>query len=232
LKTIAFIFARGGSKGMPGKNIRILGGKPLIVWSIEIAMEISEIDRVIVSTDDENIAAVGKEFGAEIINRPAELAQDDTPEWLAWQHAVKWLEDKGEYFDRFVSLPTTSPMRSKEDVMACLNLLDNQTDIVVTMTETTRSPFFNMVREENGIVKLLVDANKSYSRRQDTPKAFDMTTVAYVTRPKFIKQHQSVFDGMVKSVVIPEERAIDIDTKLDFEIAEMLINKRMGGYVK
>jgi CMP-N-acetylneuraminic acid synthetase len=232
LKTIAFIFARGGSKGVPGKNIRIIGGKPLIVWSIEIALEISEIDRVIVSTDDENIAAVGKKFGAEIINRPAELAQDDTPEWLAWQHAVAWLENKGEYFDRFVSLPTTSPMRSKEDVIACLNLLDDKTDTVVTMTETTRSPYFNMLSEENGYVKLLVDAKKSYSRRQDVPKAYDMTTVAYVTRPEFIKKHKTFFEGMVKSVVIPEERAIDIDTKLDFEIAEMLINKRKDGYAK
>lgn len=232
MKTFAFIFARGGSKGVPGKNIQILGGKPLIVWSIEIAREISEIDRIIVSTDDENIANVGKEFGAEIIMRPVVLAQDDTPEWLAWQHAVDYFENKGEYFDRFVSLPTTSPLRSKEDVMACLNLLDNQTDIVVTMTETTRSPFFNMVREENGYVKLLVDAKKSYSRRQDTPKAFDMTTVAYVTRPEFINKHQSLFEGLVKSVVIPGERAIDIDTKLDFEIAEMLINKREESYAK
>ena len=231
MKTFAFIFARGGSKGVPGKNIRILGGKPLIAWSIEIAREISEIDRIIVSTDDENIAAVGKEFGAEIIKRPFLLAQDDTPEWLAWQHAVDWLENNGEYFDRFVSLPTTSPTRSKEDVSGCLNLLDDKTDVVVTMTETTRSPFFNMVREENGFVKLLVDSNKTYSRRQDTPKAFDMTTVAYVTRPEFIKRNQSIFDGMVKSLVIPGERAIDIDTKLDFEIAEMLINKRKEDYV-
>ena len=225
MKTFAFIFARGGSKGVPGKNIRILGGKPLIAWSIEIAREISEIDRIIVSTDDENIANVGKEFGAEIIMRPVVLAQDDTPEWLAWQHAVDFLENKGEYFNRFVSLPATSPLRSKEDVMACLNLLDNQTDIVVTMTETTRSPFFNMVKKTEGYITLLMDGKTNYSRRQDTPCNFDMTTVAYVTRPEFIKINNGIFEGRVRAINVPKERAIDIDDELDFFMAEALMKR-------
>ena len=126
MKTFAFIFARGGSKNVPGKNIRNLGGKPLLAHSIMIAQNIDEISRIFVSTDDKDIAEVGIKYGAEIIERPAELAQDDSPEWLSWLHAIKWLEAKGEFFDCFVSLPTTSPLRKKTDVVNCIKLLDKQ----------------------------------------------------------------------------------------------------------
>jgi CMP-N-acetylneuraminic acid synthetase len=226
MKTFAFIFARGGSKGVPGKNIRNLDGKPLLVHSIEVAKSIDEISRIFVSTDDQNIADIGVDCGAEIINRPAEFSQDNSPEWMAWRHAVKWLEDKGELFDRFVSLPTTSPLRNKGDVIKCLNLLDKQTDIVVTMTDTSRSPYFNMVSKEGECIKLLAKSEKGYSRRQDVPLAYDMTTVAYVTRPDFIKNSNKVFDGRVKAVLIPKERAIDIDDEIDFKMAEMLIREK------
>ena len=228
MTTFAFIFARGGSKGVPGKNIRSLDGKPLLAYSIMAAQSIDEISRVFVSTDDQDIADIGAKYGAEIINRPEELAQDDTPEWLAWRHAIEWLENKGEYFDCFVSLPTTSPLRSKRDVVSCLNLLDDQTDIVVTMTDTTRSPYFNMVSEEDGYIKLLLESKEGYSRRQDVPKVYNMTTVAYVTRPNFIKSNEKLFDGRVKAVLVPKERAIDIDDEVDFKMAEMLIKEKQG----
>jgi len=222
----AFIFARGGSKGVPGKNIRNLDGKPLLAHSILMAQSIDKISRVFVSTDDQDIADIGDKYGAEIINRPTELAQDDSPEWLAWLHAIEWLENQEEYFDCFLSLPTTSPLRNKSDVIKCLNLLDKQTDIVVTMTDTSRSPYFNMVYEESGSIKLLSDSKKNYSRRQDVPKAYDMTTVAYVSRPEFIKNNNKIFDGRVKAVLIPKERAIDIDDEIDFKIAEILMQEK------
>ena len=228
MKTFAFIFARGGSKGVPGKNIRSLGGKSLLVHSIEIAQNIDEISRIFVSTDDQDIADVGIKYGAEVINRPTKFAQDNSPEWLAWLHAVEWLESKGELFDRFVSLPTTSPLRNKGDVIKCLNLLDKQTDIVVTMTDTSRSPYFNMVSKEDGYIKLLMESKEGYSRRQDVPKVYDMTTVAYVTRPNFIKSNEKLFDGRVKAVLVPKERAIDIDDEVDFKMAEMLIKEKQG----
>ena len=228
MKTFAFIFARGGSKGVPGKNIRNLGGKPLLAHSIEIAQNIDEISRIFVSTDDQDIADVGIKYGAEVISRPTEFAQDDSPEWLAWLHAVEWLESKGELFDRFLSLPATSPLRNKGDVIKCLNLLDKQTDIVVTMTDTSRSPYFNMVSKEDGYIKLLMESKEGYSRRQDVPKVYDMTTVAYVTRPNFIKSNEKLFDGRVKAVLVPKERAIDIDDEVDFKMAEMLIKEKQG----
>jgi len=224
MKIYAFIFARGGSKGLPDKNIRFLAGKSLLAWSIEIAMDIPEINRVFVSTDDTHIAEIARVCGAEVIDRPPELAQDDTPEWFAWQHAIKWLETRGDSFDVFLSLPTTSPLRSKSDVLNCLDRLDDITDIVVTVTETSRSPWFNMVRiEKDERLHLLVEGN--YTRRQDVPKGYDMTTVAYVTRPSFILNHENIWDGFVRGVLIPPERAIDIDTMFDLEMAELILKK-------
>ena len=226
MKTFAFIFARGGSKDVPGKNIRNLGGKPLLAHSIMIAQNIDEISRIFVSTDDQDIAEVGIKYGAEIIERPVELAQDDSPEWLSWLHAIKWLEARNEFFDCFVSLPTTSPLRNKTDVVNCINLLDKQTDIVVTISETSRSPYFNMVNKEEDYIKLLIEGEKSYSRRQDVPIAYDMTTVAYVAHSDFIKNNNKIFDGRVKAVLVPKERSIDIDDEIDFKMAQLLMSER------
>ena len=226
MKTYAFVFARGGSKGFPGKNIRLLAKKPLIAYAIELAKEVSTIDEVFVSTEDELIADVAKRYGAVVILRPEELAQDDSPEWLAWKHAVDWVEMNVGSFHTFISLPATAPLRNKDDVESCLQRLDEDTDIVITITETNRSPWFNMVREkDDGHICLLVEGAERYDRRQDVPKAFDMTTVAYVTRPQYIRDASHVFDGRVKAVKIPAARALDIDTELDFQIAEYLMGK-------
>ena len=184
-----------------------------------------EVERVFVSTDDYEIAEVATVFGAEVIPRPAELAQDTSPEWLAWQHAFEWVQERLGPFDRFLSLPPTAPLRGKDDVQKCLDLLDENTDVVITMTPASRSPWFNMVREgAHGELKLLVEGN--YVRRQDAPVGYDMTTSAYVLRPKFVMDHQRLWDGRVKGVVVPNERAIDIDTSLDLEIARFLCQRR------
>jgi CMP-N-acetylneuraminic acid synthetase len=227
MKIYAFIFARGGSKGVSGKNIKIMNGKPLISYSIEISQEIKSIEKIYVSTEDDKIATVAKEYGANIIPRPNNLAQDDSPEWLAWQHAIQWLEEKGENFDVFISLPATSPLRNKKDVTQCLAFFNEETDMVVGVTEAARSPWFNMVKkDERGFIDILIKNENSYMRRQDTPKIFDMTTIAYVTRPKFIKNANGIFEGKVKGVEIPAERALDIDTELDWKFAEFMITQK------
>ncbi len=228
MKTFAFIFARGGSKGLPGKNLLNLGGKPLLAHSIMIAKDIDKISRIFVSTDSQEIAEVGIEYGAEVINRPSELAQDDSPEWSSWLHAINWLEDRDEFFDCFVSLPATAPMRNKSDVIKCIDLLDKQTDIVVTISESSRSPYFNMVKKDRHYIKLLIDSEKSYSRRQDAPQIYDMTTVAYVARPNFIKNNNNIFDGRVKASIVPKKRAVDIDDEIDFKMAELLMKVDQG----
>jgi len=226
---IAFIFARGGSKGVPRKNIKLLDGKPLIAHSIEVAQKTQGIDRIVISTDDQEIAEVAKKWGAEVpFIRPAHLAQDTSPEWLSWQHAVDFISQKRS-FSTFLSLPATSPLRAPEDVHKCLHALDAQTDVVVTVKQAGCNPYFNMLmRDEEGFSKLVIRPEKVITRRQDAPVVYDMTTVAYVTRPEFILKNASIFDGRVKSVIIPDERAVDIDTPVDFALAEVLIAQRRG----
>lgn len=230
MKITAFIFARGGSKGLPGKNIRPLGGKPLIAWSIEHALAVKRIERVIVSTDSEEIAAVAREYGAEVpFIRPAELARDDSPEWLAWRHALKYLLDKdGALPEVMVSVPTTAPLRLPLDIENCLDEYEKGgADMVITVTDAHRSPYFNMVKSNmDGTVGLVIPPQSAIARRQDAPIVFDMATVAYVIRPEFVMTHNAHFEGRVRAVHVPPERAIDIDTLLDFQVVECLLNMR------
>jgi len=218
----AFVFARGGSKGVPRKNVRELGGSPLIAHSIRTARELSEVDGIFVSTDCDEIAQIAQEYGAEVIRRPAELATDTASEWAAWRHAVNYLEEQGRTFDLFLSLPATSPLRARQDVEACLNMMDAETDVVITVTPSARSPYFNMVKRTDDGRSEIVIGGTGVSRRQDAPQVFDMTTVAYLTRPGFIKTRNSLFDGVVRSVVVPKHRAVDIDDEIDFQLAELL----------
>jgi len=225
LTTFAFVFARGGSKGLPGKNIKPLGGIPLLGHSIRIALATPGVEKVFVSTDDQEIADVAVEYGAAVIMRPPELATDTASEWLAWQHAVNYVRAEFGDFQTFVSLPATSPLRAVEDVEKCLEALTEGVDVVVTVTEAARSPYFNMVvRDAEGISSVVL-ANSGVRRRQDAPAVYDMTTVAYVTTPDFILKTQSLFEGKVRSVIVPKERAADIDDAYDFLIAEALYEK-------
>ncbi len=226
MKTYAFVFARGGSKGLPGKNIRSLAGRPLLAYSIEMAKRIESIDDVFVSSDDAQIRNAARRFGAKVISRPAELALDDTPEWLAWKHAIEYVRKEERAFDKFISIPTTAPLRNEEDIENCLDALSENNDIVITATESSRSPWFNMVKlNDFGMATLLFNGESNVIRRQDAPKTYDMTTVAYVAWPDFIMAANGIFEGRVKIVKIPKERALDIDTELDFIIAESLIKK-------
>ena len=227
MKTYAFIFARGGSKGVLNKNIKDMCGKPLIAYSIEIAKKIKSINKIFVSTEDSNIASVAMDYGAEIIPRPISLAQDNSPEFASWKHAIKWLKDSGDEFDRFISLPTTSPLRNENDINQCLASLDKKTDIVIGKTKASRNPFFNMVKKnDDGFLEILISNDHHYSRRQDAPPVFDMTTISYVCRPEFILNSKGIFDGRVKGVEIPSERALDIDTELDWNFVEFMMGKK------
>lgn len=231
LNARAFIFARGGSKGIPGKNIKPLAGKPLIAHAIEVALQCPGLGRVTVSTDDTEIADIASVFGAEVpFMRPAELASDTASEWLAWRHAIDWVEQHQGEFDIFVSLPTTSPFRSTEDVAACIALLesDPETDVVVTVKKAERSPYFNMVKlDTSGYASLVIPPQGRVLRRQDAPAVFDMTTVAYVARTSFIKRCSGLFEGRMRAIEIPAERALDIDTPYDFKLAEFLAQAQL-----
>jgi CMP-N-acetylneuraminic acid synthetase len=228
MRIVGLICARGGSKGVPGKNIRRLAGRPLIAWSIEQSRAVPRIARVIVSTDSEEIARAAREAGAEVpFMRPAELARDDSSEWLVWRHALNFLKQSGgAYPDALIVVPATAPLRAASDLERCLDeYARGGADMIITVTDARRSPYFNMVRAyPDGSVGLVNPPDASITRRQDAPTVYDMTTVAYVARPEFVMTRNGIFEGKVRPVHVPAERALDIDTLLDFRIAECLMS--------
>jgi len=230
IRAAAFIFARGGSKGLTDKNIRPLLGKPLIAWSIEHAIAVNRIERVFVSTDSEEIMKVARQYGAEVpFQRPVHLSQDDSPEWLAWRHALNYLKDKEGWLpDVMISVPATSPLRLSIDIENCLDEFEKgDVDAIVTVTESHKSPYFNMVKKnKDGTVTLLMPSQLGLSRRQDAPTVYDISTVAYAIRPDFVFTHNSLFEGKVRAVHVPLERSIDIDTMMDFKMVEFFLAER------
>ncbi len=229
MNIFALICARSGSKGVPNKNIKLLAGKPLIVRSINQIKELKEISRVIVSTDSEEIANIAIKAGAEVpFIRPKKLSEDDSPEWLVWRHALESINKiYGGYPDILIIVPVTAPLRTADDLKNCLiEYQKGNADIIITATDSHRSPYFNMVKiDKEGMANLLISPREKITRRQDIPCVLDMTTVAYVTTPKYIIENNSIFSGKVRHVHIPIERALDIDSLFDFKIAELLLSK-------
>jgi CMP-N-acetylneuraminic acid synthetase len=226
LKVYGFIFARGGSKGLPKKNIKLLNGKPLIHYAIESAISCPEISRIFVSTDDCEIATAAKDYDVEIINRPSELASDASAEWLSWAHAVEYVRQKYHEFDVFVSVPTTSPLRGSCDISSSIDkLLVSDADTCIAVTDSSRSPYFNMVSMSGDYVNLLCNQIGGVIRRQDAPPVYDITTVVYTTYPSFILENNGVFSGKVTAIKVPRNRAVDIDDIFDFKFAELMMKE-------
>ncbi len=228
-RVVAFVFARGGSKGVPRKNLQLVDDIPLIGHAIRTALRTPGVTRCIVSTDDDEIAAVARTFGAECpFRRPPALATDDASEWLAWRHAIASVEASDGPFDVFLSVPTTAPLRHVEDIQACLDAYAaGGADVVITVTEAHRNPFFNMVVvDHDGRADLVVRPDRLAAGRQDAPQVFDMTTVAYVADPAFVQRADGLFDGRVRAVIVPPDRAIDIDTDLDLRLVRLLMAER------
>lgn len=225
---IACIFARGGSKGVPRKNIRDFNGKPLIAWTIELAKSLHIFDDIIVSTDSTEIAEIARQYGAKTpFLRPAELASDAVAERLAWRHAVENLPP----FDIMASLPATVPLRRPETVLKCLELFQQgDAEMVITITPSKTHPSFSMVSlDDNGYAHLLDSTDKMILRRQDAQKVFNMTPVCYLASPRIIMKHNRIMTCKVKTVIVDEIEAVDIDTMLDFEIASFLHAKKLKG---
>jgi len=228
VRSIAAVFARGGSKGVPDKNLRILDGRPLITHAIEQALECPGIDRVLVSTDSPEIARTATAAGGEVPwLRPAELSTDTSREWQAWQHLVQWLDSRDETPERLLVVPCTAPLRRVDDLARCLEAADDpDVDIVLTVTPAHRNPWFNMVQiREDGSVGLVIEPATRFHRRQDAPRVFDVGTVAFVADPAFVRSATSLYDGRVRAVEVPAERSLDIDTESDLAFAEFLIER-------
>jgi N-acylneuraminate cytidylyltransferase len=219
---IAFIFARSGSKRLKNKNLRLIAKKPLIFYSINIAKKIKSVKDIYVSTDSKKIAKISKKYGAKVIMRPKYLASSKSEEFLSWKHSVNYLEKKGIKFDIFLSLPCTAPLRNKSDVYKCIKKLNKQNDIVISS--------YNFAVRDPLSIKLIKTSEEEYFLAKNPKKikvtsAYNLTTVAYVTTPSYIKNNKKLLDGKVSLVKIPMPRAIDINDETDFKLAKYIIEK-------
>ena len=224
-RVLCIIPARGGSKGLPGKNIKKLMGKPLIAYSIEQANRSRYIDKVIVSTENGTIADISRRYGAGVpFMRPKKLATDKSTVIDVLLHAMDYMEKKEEFkFDIVVLLHATAPLRSVEDIDNAIKLLvEKKTENVFSVTPSYRNPYFNMVEiTKGGLVKLVKKGN--FATRQSAPQVFDMNASIYVWRKDMLKTKKSVFLKKSRIYVMPRERSVDIDDHLDFKIAEMML---------
>jgi CMP-N,N'-diacetyllegionaminic acid synthase len=229
MKRICTICARGGSKGVKGKNIRSLLGKPLIAYSIEQAKESGLFEVIAVSSDSDLILETAREFGADcLIKRSDELATDQAAKLPVIKHCVVEVEQqKGYTFDIVVDLDATSPLRSVEDIQCAVVLLEESgAGNVITAMPSRRSPYFNLIElDKMGNVRLSKTTVPPVVRRQDAPKCFDMNASIYVWHRQALLDSPSLFNSDTRLYLMPEERSIDIDSELDFRFVEFLMNE-------
>lgn len=228
-EVISLITARGGSKSMPRKNILPLAGKPLIAWTIEAARSSRFLSRVLVSTDDPEIAEVAAGWGAEIpFMRPAELAGDTTPHVLVVEHAIRWLEEaEGSRPEYVLMLQPTSPLRTAEDIDGVITFAREREAIaVVSVSPMDRHPYLSKRILADGTLAEFVTSDIAYLRRQDLPPAYALNGALYLNRSdSLLRDHTFVPPGAL-GYVMPPERSLDVDTPWDFHLVEMILQDR------
>lgn len=227
-RVVAAVPARGGSKTVPGKNLRSLAGKPLVAWPIDIAAETSEIDRTVVTTDDDEIAATARDWDADVVERPDSLAEDDSLVVDALRHLIGELRAEGDDAEYLVMLEPTCPLRTSDDVTACLELLaDPATDYdsVATFTEADPSPH-RLWDISDGTPEPFVERADPWLPRQEQPDGYELTGAVYAFEiERLPATGASLLFGDAGAVTMPRERAVDIDTEFDFKLAELLIEE-------
>ena len=225
-RVIAVIPARGGSKSVPGKNIRLLGGKPLLAWSIEVARQVSEIDRIIVSTDDAQIASVGRAYGAEVYDRPPHLATDDALVIDALKDLLQTLQAERETPEWVILLEPTCPLRTADDVRGCLNLIaQGGYDSVATFKDAELNPH-RAWRLIDGVPEVFIGGAVPWLPRQKLPKAYQLNGAVYVFRANLLAEEaKSLLVGKLGAVLMPRDRSQDIDDSVDFTIVEALLKR-------
>jgi len=222
-KTIlAIITARGGSKGVPLKNIRPLAGKPLIAWTIEQAKKSNYLDRLILSSEDERIIKVAKEWGCEVpFVRPAELARDETPGIEPVLHAISTLK---EHYDYIMLLQPTSPLRSVEDIDKSIEaLMKNEAPACVSVSEAEHSPYWMFKVDGSGKMSPLIENKNPIARRQELPPVYELNGAIYIAKIDFILSQRTFHSKQTIAYIMPVSRSIDIDCEMDFACCEWLI---------
>ena len=227
-KILCIIPARSGSKGIPGKNIKPLCGKPLIAYSIEQALQINLIDRIIVSTDDEKIAETSTRFGAEVpFIRPQHLATDEASTLDVLLHTIEWCKNKEAHsFDIILLLHANAPLRNIEDIRKCIGILvDQKADNVFSVSPARNNPYYNMI-ELNGKEQVALTKEGHFSSRQSAPLVYDMNSSIYTWWTDILVEKQTLFLPKTKIHIMPRERSVDIDEPIDFRFAEVLMEER------
>lgn len=226
---LAVIPARGGSKGIPRKNIASVAGRPLIAWTIAAARGASTVDRVVVSTDDPAIAAVSRNCGAETpFQRPLELAQDDTPGTASVVHALRWLEEHENYRpELFMLLQPTSPLRTSSDIDAAVQLLRRRNaDAVVSVTPAPHHPYWMKRIEEEDRLSDFLTGVRAPACRQDLPCGYGLNGAIYLARRDMFLSCESWYSERTCAYVMPEERSLDIDSAWHLYIADIFLRER------
>ena len=232
MKVLGIITARGGSKGIPGKNLKLLAGKPLLAYTVDTARRSGALDRVILSTDDEAIATAGRDLGCDVpFMRPLDLAHDDTPHLPVIQHATRWMEERVNYRpDAVMILQPTSPLRTAQDIVAAIELLDRSgADSVLSVNEVpAHSHPMRTLRVDNaGNAVLFVSGEpvrKRINRRQDLPPAWVMNGAIYACRTRLLFDAEpSLYGNRVVAYRMPAERSISIDDLEDWKAAERAV---------
>lgn len=227
---ICTITVRAGSKGVPGKNLRVVAGRPLFGHSVAQAVASGLFDEVVVSSDSEEILALAPSFGATgVVRRPAEMATDTAGKVPAIAHAVRSTEERtGRRFDVCVDLDATSPLRTVQDIRVAVDMFEaSDADSLITGAEARRNPYFNLVEEQpDGTVAVSKQPDDAVLRRQDAPRCFDMNGSIYVWRREALLEDQVVFFPSTILYEMPAERSIDVDSEFDFRIVDWMMNQR------
>jgi len=229
---IGLITARGGSKSIPRKNVLPVGGKPLIEWTIQAAKGSGCLDRVILSTEDEEIARFAAEKGVEVpFLRPAELAQDDSPHIDAVLHAILWLAKQEHYTpDYIVLLQPTSPLRTSEDIAGAVKLaLEKEADSVVSVSTLKKHPYLSFKINEEGRLEDFLARPEGYLRRQALPAVYALNGAVYVVRRAVLLAARTFLPPGTLAYIMPEERSIDVDTPWDMHVVDMILTERAAG---
>ena len=230
MRVLGIVPARGGSKGVPRKNIRLLNGKPLLQYTADAALGSRRLSQVILSTEDTEIAEVGRRCGLQVpFIRPVELAQDDTPSLPVAQHALRWMEDHGELFDAVCLLQPTCPLRGPEVVDSCIELfVDRRADAVITVIPVPAeyNPHWVFFRDDNGFLRLTTGEINPITRRQALPPAFIRDGAVYVTRRSVLIEENSLYGRNSVGYLMDPTQSVNIDGVDDWERAEQLLRAR------
>lgn len=227
---LAIIPARGGSKGISKKNIKSLCGRPLIAYTVKAALSSRLINKVVVSTEDKEIAEVSRSCGADVVNRPEELARDDSPTIDAIMHVIDWFEERGSYFDIIVLLEPTSPLRKKDDLDKALELFIcniDKADSLVSLGEVHLEHPYIIKKIEEGFVKPFTEADKVYYQRQELPKVYFPYGVIYISKVETLKKYRTFYQKRTVPYFIERWQNYEIDDLYDFICVEAILKYKL-----